>query len=85
MTRYFKGVVAWLSQGINCILLGGHHDMTVSARCYVEYQLNKNGRWVDPYKAINTVFFWQDDHCFESFLEDVGFAEEVLKLRGRKA
>lgn len=35
---YLRGIVAWLSQGINCILLLGHHDMTVSARAYVAYR-----------------------------------------------
>jgi hypothetical protein len=29
MKTYFLWLAAWLSQGLHCIALGGHHDMTV--------------------------------------------------------
>ena len=35
MVDYFVRIAAWLSQGVNCILLGGLHDQTVSARAYL--------------------------------------------------
>ena len=68
-------IVAWLSQGVNCILLAGHHDQTVSARAY----LNRNRRgWRLFYRVANAVFFWQEDHCRDSWLADVIWANEVL-------
>ena len=32
MREYLARAAAWISQGVNCLLLGGHHDQTVSAR-----------------------------------------------------
>lgn len=75
-----KRIAAWLSQGVNCILLGGHHDQTVSARAYVEYRLRGNRRWKHAYHGLNWLFrvvFGQDDHCLDSFLEDEHFAREI--------
>lgn len=68
---------AWASQTINVWLLFGHHDQTVSARCY----LNRDKkRWKYAYLTINAIFFWQDNHCKTSFEQDIIFAKEVLSL-----
>jgi len=75
MIDWLLRVSAWFSQTINLWLLFGHHDETVSARCYKNR--HKKG-WRVAYKYINKVFFWQDNHCYESFLDDVKYAEEVL-------
>jgi len=34
MGNQFIRIAAWLSQGVNVLLLGGHHDETFSARAY---------------------------------------------------
>lgn len=70
-------IAAWLSQGLNCLLLLGHHDQTVSARCYI-YR-NMPG-WRVAYRVINAVFFWQDNHCLRSFCRDVEFAQSVANI-----
>jgi len=68
-------VAAGMSQTINLFLLFGHHDQTVSARCYVNrYKLG----WQQAYWMINGLFFWQEDHCHDSFVRDIQFAQEVL-------
>lgn len=77
MKAYFLRGAAWLSQGINCVLLGGHHDQTVSARAYVQ---RHDRRWGRAYRAINAVFFWQKDHCRSSHASDVEFAEHIARL-----
>lgn len=71
---YLSRIAAWLSQGINCVFLAGHHDMTVSARCYIN---RHNPRWNRDRKIINTLFFWQKDHCKQSYCRDVNFADSV--------
>jgi len=77
--RQLTRIAAWFSQTINLWLLFGHHDQTVSARCYV----NRNHRgWSMAYSMINTLFFWDADHCHKSFLRDVEFAKDVLKQAG---
>lgn len=81
MEGYFLRVAAWISQGLHCLILGGHHDMTVSARCYVEYRLRGNQRWRLAHDAIDAVFlmaFGQPDHCAQSFASDELFARQVL-------
>ena len=75
MREYLTRAAAWISQGVNCLLLGGHHDQTVSARAYVNR--NRCG-WGITYRIINALFFWQDSHCRESHSADVEFAKEVL-------
>ena len=77
MKIYLLRNAAWLSQGVNCILLGGHHDVTVSARAY----LNRERRgWKIAYRALNAVFFWQDDHCRNSHEADVARSMKLLGL-----
>jgi hypothetical protein len=68
-------IAAWLSQGANCILLGGHHDCTVSARCYLQ---REQAGWSLAYRVVNALFFWQADHCYESFQRDVEWAKQVI-------
>lgn len=78
MPSYPLRVAAYLSQGLN-LLLGGHHDMTLSARCYV---LRLQPGWRHAYRAINAIVFWQTDHCLSSFLDDVDFAKWVTRQGG---
>ncbi|WP_430010336.1 hypothetical protein [Methylophaga lonarensis] len=68
-------IAAWLSQGLNVILLGGHEDETVSARAY---RSQNRLRWLIVYRALNFVFFWQFDHCRESHERDRRRAKELL-------
>lgn len=75
MIRYLTRIAAWCSQGLNCVFLFGHHDMTVSARCY----LNREKRfWRTGYRLINRIFFWQDDHCYHSHQSDLDFSRDIL-------
>jgi hypothetical protein len=73
MIAYLSRIAAWLSQGINCIVFLGHHDQTISARVYVN-----RARWPRLYRALNAIFFWQDDHCYESHIADVLFAMDLV-------
>lgn len=88
MKTYLLRIAAWLSQGLHCIAFAGHHDMTVSARCYVEYRLLGNERWRRAHDGINWVFlkgFGQHEHCMQSFLSDEQYARQVLDLKRRPA
>lgn len=80
MNSYFRRTIAWLSQGAHCLLLNGNPDMTVSSRCHVEYRLKNNTRWKFAHDTINRLFFWQHDHCRESFDEDVTYAQYITGL-----
>lgn len=45
--------------------IGGWADETISARLY----RNKNNSWwwAAWYNIVNTIFFWQENHCRRSF------------------
>jgi uncharacterized protein YaeQ len=65
-----------MSQTINLWILLGHHDQTVSARCYCNR--HRKG-WRVAYKLINLLFWWQEDHCKASYLADVEFSNEIIR------
>lgn len=73
--QYFWDVVSALSQVVNA-LAGGLPCESVSGRAY------RTKSWLYP--VLNTVFFWDDDHCKESFMSDVSdadlFFDSVEKL-----
>lgn len=71
---------ALVSQFCHWFFFGGHHDMTLSARAWVDQ--DRRG-WGLLYRTLNTIFFWQDDHCYESFLADLEFALEVQRWNRR--
>ena len=70
-------IMAWLSQGINCVLLGGHHDQTVSARAWVN---RDRLHWRLVMLSMDAIFslFGQRDHCRKSHQADLEFAQEIL-------
>lgn len=74
MISYFVRIATLASQFINTVFLLGNPDVTVSARCY----MNRHKRyWRTAYRAINSLFFWQIDHCRSSFCTDVYHARHV--------
>ena len=66
---YVKNVLIWLDQGANTIVFGGSPDETVSARCYRQRSIPK---WAWRMKFLDRVFFWQTNHCEESFKWEYG-------------
>ena len=65
-----------LSQTGNAIFLYGNPDETISARCY---RHRNEPIWSKAYEILNTVFFWDEDHCYESHVKDLYFAGEILR------
>lgn len=70
-------IAAWASQTLNLFLLFGHHDQTISARCYVN---RHQCGWNFAHWLVNKMFFFDPDHCYKSFMRDVAFAKEVLSV-----
>lgn len=66
--RYLLNIGIALDQLLNA-LIGGFPDETLSARAYRDRW--KGHRWWVAYKLINFIFFWQHDHCFESYNAEV--------------
>lgn len=71
MKKYAYQLLIAADQLINA-LLGGYPDETLSSRIYRNACLKTpvKQRWLIAYKAVNSLFFWQDDHCFLSYLRE---------------
>lgn len=80
LIKYILNVSACVSQVGNTILFLGSPDETISGRCYREYVLKNNPFYSHPYYLINSIFFWQEDHCKSSHLRDVEFAIYISSL-----
>lgn len=61
--QYLRKVLISIDQLINT-LLGGWPDETLSSRCY---RWAKDGVYIWPQKTVNSLFFWQKDHCKSSY------------------
>ena len=69
---YLWNVLEAVSQLLHA-MLGGNPNITLSAKAY----LKRESRPL-PYRVINTLFFWQEDHCRESWVSDIVFARRAL-------
>lgn len=49
-------------------ILGGYPDETLSARAFRLQYVHK--RWAIICRVIDTIFFWQKEHCFNSYLNE---------------
>ena len=68
MWKYVKNVLIWLDQGVNVILFLGYPDETLSARAYRHYLDGSK-----PYlkKIIDTLLFFDKDHCKGSYESEI--------------
>jgi hypothetical protein len=66
--NYLHQVSLAIDQLLNT-LLAGHADETLSARAY-RCQFDKR-RWMIVRRTLDGIFFWQDGHCFNSYLSEL--------------
>lgn len=59
---YLLNIVIWIDQGFN-VLIGGSPDETLSAHAH--------RRHPNLAQAINTIFWWQWDHCKAAYEVEV--------------
>lgn len=62
--KYFQQVLIAIDQVFNT-LLAGWADETLSSRAY---RSRGKRRWYITMKLIDTLFFWQDEHCKKAYL-----------------
>ena len=75
---YLKNLfIGVFDQGLNTILLGSV-DETISSRTGRAYYSYK-GKWFVPllYHGINTLFFFQEDHCGNSIEDNMDLSSEI--------
>jgi hypothetical protein len=63
---YILRVLIAFDRLLNTVLLAGEPDQTISGNVGYMSQKTKKWYWVYLEKVINTIIFWQDNHCYES-------------------
>lgn len=63
---YLKQVLIAIDQLLNAVICNGWADETMSS---VAWRMEKEGRWFGKLMRplIDTIFFFDDNHCQESF------------------
>ena len=65
--KQMKQILIAFDQLINT-LFGGYADETLSARIH---RNQNNSIWWKMWRfVVNSIFFWQQDHCYESYLSE---------------
>ena len=78
LARLFSDLASLFSRGVNAFLFGGSTAQTLSSRAYVEAPYNRF--WARKKVFINFVFFWEDDHCRNSWFLEVERAHRTLEM-----
>lgn len=68
--RQLHQIAVAFDQLLNTLIPGGMADETLSARAH---RAREKGQpvWGWTANAIDLLFFWQDDHCYNSYLNEV--------------
>jgi hypothetical protein len=75
--RIATDLVSLFSRFLNAIVFGGSTAQTLSARCHLEAPTSPAWAW--RRRAINALFFWDDDHCALAWHYEVERARYVLE------
>jgi hypothetical protein len=85
--NYLSNAYVWGSQTLNVFIGGlfsdnpwGNSDLTVSACLHIENALHREeSKFIRiTHDTLNRLFFWEDDHCRNSFLKDYKHARFVM-------
>lgn len=68
MIRYLKNLLLAVDQLLGALLLGTDADMTISAQAWLWHIENKR-HW--PYLLIDKLFWFDYNHCQESYQSEV--------------
>ena len=66
--QYFINILISFDQFVNVLFLG-QPDETISSRAW--RCKDSSSFWKFMRKLIDTIFFWQKDHCYYSFIAEV--------------
>lgn len=68
MNQLLQFLIA-IDQLVNTLIPGGYADETLSARAH-RMRVKGQPYWGWLARAINLLFFWQEDHCRGAWLEE---------------
>lgn len=65
---YSRQLLIAIDQLLNTVF-AGYADETLSSRAYRSQHSKR--RWMIARKVIDAIFFWQDRHCFNSYVNEL--------------
>lgn len=74
-----KRILICVDQFLNVVIFDGDSDETVSARAYREQQTPK---WAWRMAMLDRMFFWEVNHCEESFKWELARRDMPPAYRG---
>lgn len=82
---YAMRVLISLDQAVNAIV-GGSPDETLSSRTYRRAMLDDDPSvlWIAFHSLVDTLFFWEPNHCYESYLVEIKHLHEDTDFHGNK-
>ena len=72
-----KALFIAVNQLINTIF-NGWPDETISSRAW-RWHIDNKRSW--PYKLIDTIFFWEEKHCYNSYISEKESTQLPPELR----
>ena len=75
---YAKAVLIAIDQLLNTLLCGWP-DETLSSRCW---RWDRDGKWQWPRRLVDALFFWEKEHCRESYESEQLRMQMPPELRG---
>lgn len=78
--RFTADVIGLFSRMLNAWAFGGSTAMTLSVRAHIEATFRGDPVWIRWRDFINTLFFWEEDHCARWWREEVDRARYTLRL-----
>lgn len=78
--QYLKNLLIAIDQLANAAL-GNYCDETLSSRCY---RMDRDGKRSWPRKVVDTLFFWEKEHCYESYMSERERAQLPPEFRREK-
>lgn len=74
MNNYLSKVATALSQFVNAVILNGDPDESISGRAYRRGTIGGSKKWKAIMRVIDALFFFDPDHCCNSFYFDLNKA-----------
>lgn len=77
MKEYFKNILLGIDQLVNTVI-SGEPDETLSSRAWRHY-VDGSRKW--PKILIDLIFFWDKDHCYNSYLSEINRTQIKENMR----
>lgn len=78
--NYLNRLAGVISRFFNVLLLNGHPAESISGRCWRMRLQNPDSRWWWRLcRFVDTLFFWELDHCMAAYIDDIRYSEYRLE------